>query len=68
MKESLGAVAFVIVLFAALALGPWLTIWAINEFGQYLWPGKPVPFNIWTWGATLVLYSFFNSTSSYNKK
>ena len=54
LMTVLAMIALVVVLVVA---GPLLLIWAINEFGQYLWPERVVPYTIWTWLAALIVGS-----------
>jgi hypothetical protein len=47
-------IAVVVVLVVALCV-PFATIWMINVFGDYLWPGRAVPYTLETWLAALLL-------------
>lgn len=47
-----GLVALVVFL---VAIGPLAFIWAINEFGQYLWPNSVLPYTFWTWLAAAII-------------
>ena len=38
-----------------IAIGPLAFIWAINEFGQHLWPGRQLPYTFWTWLASAII-------------
>lgn len=48
MVKFLGIVALIVVL---IAIGPLLTIWALNT----LFPVLAIPYTVWTWAAALVL-------------
>ena len=50
--KLVGIVALIIFL---VAIGPLAFIWAINEFGQYLWPEKALPYTFWTWLASAII-------------
>lgn len=47
-----GLVALVVFL---VAIGPLAFIWAINEFGQYLWPSHVLPYTFYTWLAAAII-------------
>jgi hypothetical protein len=52
---------------AAVVLGlilcvPFLTIWMINVFGDYLWPGRQLPYTLETWAAACLLSAVFTPT------
>jgi len=53
---------------AAMILIPWVIIWSLNVFGEFLWPKKSIPFNLKTWIATIVLTSFLFGKGSYKKE
>ena len=59
------AIALVVVL---LAIGPWLVIYALNDFGQYLWPTKQIPFNLSTWFSVVILGVFFRANVTVKRK
>lgn len=55
---------FLIALFvvALVILGPFASIWALNTFGDTLWPGKQIPYTFDTWCAAIVLAGLFKTT------
>jgi hypothetical protein len=62
MIKVLGyAVAAAVVLGLILCL-PFLTIWMINVFGDYLWPGRQLPYTLETWAAACLLSAVFTPT------
>ena len=46
-----------VIILALIALGPWLTIWALNT----LFPALAIPFNLSTWAAVILLGAFFRA-------
>ena len=57
LKLLLGIALLVI----ALAIGPLLLLWALNELGVYLWPGKVLPYTWQTWAAAFIFSAPFSS-------
>lgn len=58
MKAIL-VIAFVV---ALVILGPFASIWALNTFGDTLWPGKQIPYTFDTWCAAIIMAGIFKST------
>jgi hypothetical protein len=52
LLKLLGIGALIVFL---VAIGPLAFIWAINEFGQHLWPGSQLPYTFWTWLASAII-------------
>jgi hypothetical protein len=56
-------VILVIALVVALViLGPFASIWALNTFGDTLWPGRQIPYTFDTWLAAIIIAGIFKST------
>ncbi len=55
MSKILTLVGLVALIVFLVAIGPLAFIWAINEFGQYLWPEKALPYTVWTWLAAAII-------------
>lgn len=51
-------VAIVAVLVLILCV-PFAVIWMINVFGDYLWPGRQLPYTPETWAAACLLSALF---------
>jgi hypothetical protein len=51
----------VIAIVALVIAGPLLMIWALNTFGEFLWPAKQIPYNIQTWAAAVLLGGLFSA-------
>jgi hypothetical protein len=49
---------------ALVILGPFASVWALNVFGDTLWPGKQIPYTFDTWCAAIILAGIFKSTIS----
>lgn len=63
MNRRDAAILLVLVL-VLIIFGPFLFVWSWNTlFGTLL----TIPYNIKTWFATLLLYSFFNGKVSHSK-
>lgn len=58
------AVIVLIVALVLLTCIPIAAIWALNT----LFPVLAIPYTFWTWLAAIVLYSFFNTGTSYKSK
>jgi hypothetical protein len=58
MKELLVLVFVILVVI----FGPFATIWALNVFGDTLWPGKQIPYTFDTWLAAILLAGLFKTT------
>lgn len=52
---------WLIVIVALVAIGPFAFIWALNVFGDTLWPGKQIPYTFETWAAIILLGAFFRA-------
>ena len=55
-------VGYAVAIAAVLALilcVPFATIWMINVFGDYLWPGRQLPYTLETWAAACLLSAVF---------
>jgi hypothetical protein len=50
-----------------IAIGPWLVIYALNDFGQYLWPERVIPFNLSTWFSVIILGTFLRANVSVKR-
>ena len=57
MAKVIFWIAFIVIL---LALGPVLTIWALNT----LFPALAIPYSIETWAAVVILGGVFKSSAS----
>jgi hypothetical protein len=68
MKGLMTVVAMVALIAVLVVAGPLLLIWSINEFGQYLWPDRVIPYTVWTWFAALILGAVFNPTLRVTRK
>jgi hypothetical protein len=62
MIKLLGYVIAVVVVLALILCVPFLTIWMINVFGDYLWPGRQLPYTLETWAAACLLSAVFTPT------
>jgi hypothetical protein len=58
------AVVILILALVLLICIPFAAIWAVNT----LFPAVTIPYSIETWIASVVLYSFFNTGTSYKSK
>ena len=59
MIKLLGYTVAVAVVLALILLVPFAVIWMINTFGDYLWPGRTVPYTLETWAAACLLSAVF---------
>jgi len=59
MKAILLIVVFIIIV----ALGPLVTLWSVNT----LFPSLNIPYNFFTWLATVILGLFFRGNVSVKK-
>lgn len=65
MKLTTSSAVILVVLAVALLICiPFAAIWAVNT----LFPVVAIPYSIETWIASVVLYSFFNTGTSYKSK
>ena len=55
------AIALILVL---LAIGPWLVIWSLNT----LFPVLAIEFTFWTWGAVVIMGTFFRANVTIKRK
>jgi hypothetical protein len=63
MNKVMLVVGFAVLIVALVLLGPLLTIWALNT----LFPVLAIPYNVYTWGAVLVMSAFFQTKVSVKK-
>jgi hypothetical protein len=61
MLKLILAIAVVV---ALLAVGPWLVIWSLNT----LFPVLAIEFTFWTWGAVVIMGTFFRANVSVKRK
>jgi hypothetical protein len=61
MLKLVLAIAVVVVL---IAIGPWLVIWSLNT----LFPVLAIEFTFWTWGAVVIMGTFFRANVSVKRK
>ena len=54
----------IVVVVALLAVGPWLVIWSLNT----LFPVLAIEFTFWTWGAVVIMGTFFRANVSVKRK
>jgi uncharacterized membrane protein YidH (DUF202 family) len=55
MSKLITLVGIVALIVFLVAIGPLAFIWAINEFGQTLWPERQLPYTFWTWLAAAII-------------
>lgn len=55
MSKIIAFVGIAALVVFLVAIGPLAFIWAINEFGQHLWPERVLPYTFWTWLAAAVI-------------
>jgi len=55
MLKLLGYAVGTAAVLALILCIPFLTIWMINVFGEYLWPDRAVPYTLETWTASCLL-------------
>ena len=67
MRDTLKILVGVTLILFLLAVGPWLVIYALNDFGQYLWPERVIPFNLSTWFSVVILGVFFRANVSVKR-
>lgn len=60
-------VGIAIVVFVII-VGPLCGIWAFNVFGEYLWPGKIIPYTLETWAAFAILFGSVTGLSYGSKR
>ena len=65
MIKILAVIATALVLILCI---PFATIWMINTFGEYLWPGRVLPYSLDTWAAAAILGALFTSNYTSKKK
>jgi hypothetical protein len=63
LAELLGAVGSVVAIVVVLALGPLLTLWALNT----LFPALNIPYNFSTWAAVAILGAAIKTNVKVNK-
>jgi uncharacterized BrkB/YihY/UPF0761 family membrane protein len=62
MKNVITLIGMIALIAIVVVAGPLLLIWAINEFGQFLWPERQLPYTVWTWLAALILGATVSTT------
>ena len=62
MIKVLGYTVAVVVVLGLILCVPFATIWMINVFGDYLWPGRQLPYTLETWAAACLLSAVFTPT------
>lgn len=55
MIKLIGYALAIVAVLAFILCIPFATIWMINVFGEYLWPGRQLPYAWDTWLAALLL-------------
>jgi hypothetical protein len=55
MIKLIGYALAIVAVLAFILCIPFATIWMINVFGEYLWPGRTIPYTVETWAASLLL-------------
>jgi len=55
MSKVITLIGMVVLIVFLVAIGPLAFIWAINEFGQSLWPERVLPYTFWTWLAAAII-------------
>jgi hypothetical protein len=68
MIKLLGYTVAVVVVVGLILCIPFATIWMINVFGDYLWPGRQLPYAWDTWLASALLSCLFASGLGSGKK
>lgn len=63
MSEVIKLILAIALIIAVIAVGPLLTIWAVNT----LFPAVTIPYTIETWFAVVVLGAFMRSKVSLKK-
>jgi hypothetical protein len=63
MKMFLTILGVALIAILIIAIGPFLTIWAVNT----LFPSLAIPFNLYTWSAVIILGAFFRANVSVKK-
>lgn len=63
MSDIIKVILVVAFIVAVVAIGPLLTIWALNT----LFPVLAIPFSLSTWAAVVLLGSFLNAKFSVKK-
>ncbi len=61
--KMLKIIVGLVIVIALLALGPWLTIWALNT----LFPVLAIEFNLSTWAAVILLGAFLRANVSVKR-
>ena len=67
MKYKVGTAAFIAILLLVvflIVIGPILTIWALNT----LFPVLAIPYDIWTWLATVILFAAVRANVTVKRK
>jgi hypothetical protein len=64
MKNNLVFVSAVIAALVLIAVGPLILIWSLNT----LFPALAIPYDIWTWLASVVLGTVLSPTVRITKK
>jgi hypothetical protein len=55
MNDFLSTLGLIVLVILVIALAGFLNIWALNT----LFPVLAIPFNIWTWLASMILFANF---------
>ncbi len=63
MRDLFKIVLGIVIIVALIALGPWLTIWALNT----LFPVLAIEFTLSTWAAVIVLGAFLRANVSVKR-
>jgi tryptophan-rich sensory protein len=64
MKDNAFIVLAVIAIIALVIVGPLITIWSMNT----LFPVLAIPYDIWTWLATVFLFAAIRANVSVKRK
>lgn len=67
MLKLLGYTMGIAAVLALILCIPFLTIWMINVFGDYLWPGRTLPYTLETWAASCLLSAVLTPAIRSNK-
>jgi len=67
MKIGTSLTVFAALVALSFIAGPLLGIWALNVFGDTLWPGKQIPYTFDTWLAAILLVGLFRTTVKVEK-
>lgn len=64
MNKLIGVVGLIALVVVLIVAGPLLILWALNT----LFPALAIPYDIWTWLATLILASAISPTIRVKSK